>query len=1150
MNTKIIFAILFMFLSCGTIFAQTDENALLQKADSLISIGKEFFNEGKYDDAYGYYAQATEMTININEGYNNSVEMALYNIGRIYVTIGDYQQALENYIAASEIHRIIAGENNQIYARMLFAIGIVYYSLGDYQNALENFTQVSKIRKKILDNNDPEYINSLKHIAVTYNTMGDYPNALKYFKETADLTKKVFGEENVDYANYMNDIGVIYKTLGDYEKCLDYYTKALKIRERVLGVGSMDYTLSLNNIGILLSELGYYENALEYLNLVLEIRKETLGENHPYYASALVSIGQVYVQMDDGKNALRYYTMAFETGGVNLDDATRAQWLNDIGLISYNLGDYENAEKSYLLALDIWENVLGVKDSNYAQLMNNIGLLLADWGDYQNAMVYYLEAMDVWGETIGEDHPNYAALLSNIGILYYYVGDYPNALKYYTQALEIRKKVLGENDPDYAMTLNNIGMVYHDMGDYANAQKYYKQAMEIIGPEHLFYAQPLNNMSLLYLDQEDYQKALEYQMQAMEYFKKSYGAESPHYASALNNIGFTYTQIGDYENAMKYLTQALEIRRIVLGEEHTDYAATLLAIGMAYYSVDKNAEAMMANKQATDIRRNNLIRNFSYMTAYEREAYWNAYKEGFALNILYMYDVYEDTLATKTAYDTELITKGLLLASEISITDIIMESNNENLISEYETLKDMHLQLNKELEKPIAERVLNCDSLENEVQKMERNIMENCKEFGDVTHFIRIDWKEVQKSLNPNDVAIEFANYTFEDSTKYVALVLTKDMEAPVCVPLFNDKKLKKMIRGVAPAKTETPDNDENRGATSVSAKKLGIYESTELYRTLWKPLEKYFPENPRIYFAPSGTLHQIAIEYAPVGEGKLISDKYEIYRVSSTRFLAMDYMTKPMTNSVLYGGVYYDSDTTTMKQESERYSTRSATYNSFAEFNKGEDRGSLNYLQGTKTEVEDIVGKLKANNISTTLYEGSQASEESFKALSGSKISALHIATHGFFLPSDEILSGDQSLIQSGLLLSGANYAWQNLPIPDGVEDGILTAKEISFIDLRNTDLVVLSACQTALGEITGEGVFGLQRGFKKAGARTIIMSLWPVDDNATLLMMTEFYTNLTNGMTKREAFNAAQNKVKTTAGFENPRYWAAFIMLDGNEK
>jgi CHAT domain-containing protein len=480
-----------------------------------------------------------------------------------------------------------------------------------------------------------------------------------------------------------------------------------------------------------------------------------------------------------------------------------------------------------------------------------------------------------------------------------------------------------------------------------------------------------------------------------------------------------------------------------------------------------------------------------------------------------------------------------------------MESGDYALIADYEKMKAMHLQLNKELERPIDERVYNCDSLENELQKMERHIMEKSKEFGDVTHFIKIDWKEVQNSLKQNDVAIEFSNFTENDTTMYLALVLTKNMDAPVCVPLFTKNDIGKMLRGIAPAKTESTTDDENRGATTVAAKRQGIYESTSLYNALWKPLEKYFPETPRIYFAPSGDLHQIAVEYAPTGNGKLVSDKYEMYRVSSTRFLAMDYTPNPLKNSVLYGGVYYDSDTTTMKQESDRYSTRRADGQYVSCISRSVDREGLNYLPGTKTEVENIVGTLKKKKkVKTTLYEGSAANEESFKALSGKNIDILHIATHGFFLPTDEKLSGDQSLVQSGLLLSGANYAWQNQTLPEGIEDGILTAKEISFMDLRKTDLVVLSACQTALGEITGEGVFGLQRGFKKAGVHTIIMSLWPVDDNATLLMMTEFYTNLTKGMTKREAFLAAQNKVKTTAGFENPRYWAAFIMLDGNER
>ncbi len=714
---------------------------------------------------------------------------------------------------------------------------------------------------------------------------------------------------------------------------------------------------------------------------------------------------------------------------------------------------------------------------------------------------------------MGEEHPDYAASLHNVGLLYYELGDNRNAVEYLIKALEVKQKIYGEYHPDYAMSLSSIANIFIDMKEYQDALEYHKQAMKVR--------------------------------------KKILGEEHPDYIFSLNNIGIVYKHLKDYPNSLKCFTQALETAKKIFGENHPQYAMSLTNMGNTYYQMGDYANAIKINKLAIDKRKSHLSSNFSFMTAHEREAYWNANRQFIQCNIIYMSQLPNDTMATKTSYDVELITKGLLLASEISVTNIIMESGNSSLISDYEALKTMQMQLNNDLDKPIGNREYNCDSLENEIMKKERLVMENCKEFGDVTHFIKIDWKEVQNSLKNNDVAIEFSNYIKKDTTWYVALVLTKGIDAPVCVPLFNQYELQKMIRGVAPARTESPADDENRGAVSVSSKRQGIYESTELYRTLWKPMEKYFPENPRIYFAPSGMLHQVAIEYAPIGNGKLISDKYEIYRISSTRFLAMDYIVKPMTSSTLYGGIYYDSDTTTMKRESNRYSTRSATYTSFAAFNKDEDHGSVNYLPGTKTEVEDIVSTLKSKGkISTTLYEGSQANEESFKALSGKDISTIHIATHGFFLPTDEKLQGDFSLIQSGLMLSGANYAWQNLPIPDGIEDGILTAKEISQLDLRGTDLVVLSACQTALGEISSEGVFGLQRGFKKAGVRTIIMSLWPVDDNATLLMMTEFYTNLTKGMSKREAFLSAQNKVKTTAGFENPRYWAAFIMLDGNEK
>ena len=880
-----------------------------------------------------------------------------------------------------------------------------------------------------------------------------------------------FAQTNVDAiyekANSLNEQGDRYYDEGLFSKAIKLYDQAAELTKNIDNGYNAYYSYSISNIAISYYALGNYTMALKYLEQSAEIKKEVYGPEDPLYASAL----------------------------------------NNISIIYYMYEDYNKAIDYDLRALEIKKKTLGEDNPKYASSLSTLGRIYSKIGNYKNALKYQTQALDIYKKTIGEETPEYASTLNAIGLIYTEMNEKQTALNYYVQALDIRKKVLGVNHPSYGESLNNVGTICQEVGDYQKALKFYTVALDIAKEKNGDYAYILNNMGNTYYKMKNYSKALEYYLKAKDMWGKTSGKSSSNYSLVLKNIAVAYSGMGDYRNAV------------------------------------------LNDKQAADIFKKKLIRNFSYMTASERESYWSSFEDYFYETRNHTYYAHDDTLATKSAYDSELINKGLLLASEISTTNIIKESGNTALISEYEDMKKMHQRLNEEQDKPIAERSFDCDSLENELQKKEKHIMQSCKEYGDVTSFIKICWKDVQNSMKNNDVAIEFTNFSERGITRYMALVITKDMEAPVCIPLFEKTEMQKLQRGVVPSKTDTPEDDENRGATTVTTKRQGIYESTGLYNILWKPLEKYFPENPRIYFAPSGMLHQIAIEYAPTGDGKLISDKYEMYRVSSTRFLALDYMPMQMKNTVLYGGIYYDSDTTTMKRESDRYATRGAQYATFAAFNSGEERGSLSYLPGTKEEVEDIAGKMKGKQISTTIYEGSQANEESFKALSGKAISILHIATHGFFLPSDEKLSGDNSLIQSGLLMSGANLAWQNQPIPEGIEDGILTAKEISYMDLRKTDMVVLSACQTALGEITGEGVFGLQRGFKKAGVHTIIMSLWPVDDNATLLMMSEFYTNLTKGMSKREAFLAAQNKVKTTAGFENPRYWAAFIMLDGNE-
>ena len=308
--------------------------------------------------------------------------------------------------------------------------------------------------------------------------------------------------------------------------------------------------------------------------------------------------------------------------------------------------------------------------------------------------------------------------------------------------------------------------------------------------------------------------------------------------------------------------------------------------------------------------------------------------------------------------------------------------------------------------------------------------------------------------------------------------------------------------------------------------------------------------------------LHNIGIENLPGCE------KYNFYRLSSTRELARRHSATTIRDAVFYGGLLYDITPDEMKQESVAYhvssGNRSLTQVLAEGFNgRGAVRG-LPYLEGTLTEVNAIADMTKTKKIETKLFTGSKGNEESFKMLDGSNIQLLHIATHGFYLADNTVNESDeaddlrpqrnvedQTMTRSGLLMAGAENALNN-DLPDNVEDGLLTAQEIAQLDLNKLDMVVLSACETALGDITkGEGVFGLQRGFKKAGAQSLLMSLWEVDDKATSMLMTAFYQNWLNGKSKHEALELAKQTVRshTEWGWDKPMYWAAFILLDAIE-
>ena len=377
-------------------------------------------------------------------------------------------------------------------------------------------------------------------------------------------------------------------------------------------------------------------------------------------------------------------------------------------------------------------------------------------------------------------------------------------------------------------------------------------------------------------------------------------------------------------------------------------------------------------------------------------------------------------------------------------------------------------------------------------------------------------------------------------------------------IPLFEEKELSRLLH-------HSTDNKDSINATYAYDQ-----NGKQLAQLVWNNVLPYINEGEVVFFAPTGILHQIAIEHLPFTEANTIGDKYNLVRLSSTRELAINRPAIPHQNATLYGGIFYEpmeSDVLLANTAKYRGLQSTEQHSSIRNTSK---HSIAPYLPGSKAEIDSIRPILEKKDIAVTVYSKDTAYEESFKALSGKQPNILLLSTHGFFWKDSTakqesyfnqrgMLLGEGNisnisttidpLERCGLLFAGANTALSGRSdrLPQGVDDGVLTAKELSVLDFRNTDIVVLSACETGLGDISGEGVFGLQRAFKMAGVQTIIMSLWKVDDNATQLLMTEFYRNwiLSNGkLSKRAAFRKAQNTVRSR--YSNPVDWAGFIILD----
>lgn len=540
--------------------------------------------------------------------------------------------------------------------------------------------------------------------------------------------------------------------------------------------------------------------------------------------------------------------------------------------------------------------------------------------------------------------------------------------------------------------------------------------------------------------------------------------------------------------------------------------------------------------------RTSLFERFASATEDDRQFFWEYQSKNVFSLAEPLKNLFPENVSSSIIYDNLLMRKNLLLNTSISAINFIRSEGDSLLIAKYNRSTDLKEALHTTSGDSIFNdgRIISRHQAEALVERFDKEIMERAAIIGNYTKGLNIRWKNVQEKIDKNSIAIEFSKYESFEGRKYYAATILKHEGEPVFVPLFEE--------------------------TELARYKNNSYTTSDLSDMIWKPLEMYIKDIKNIYFSPDGQLYNIAIESIPYwGDCNiLMSEKWNLFRLSSTKEIAMLREHNEKKTATIYGGIKYDIGTDVLLANSKKYGFHHRSFE-IQETSLGDSlglRAGVNYLPATMIEAEEIDNTIINIMDETLLLTDTLGTEASFKDLSGKNTSLMHIATHGFYWTEQEAkyrtdlnflslnishsrTSEDKALTRSGLLFAGANNALSGKEIPHNIDDGILTAKEISQLDLRGLDLVVLSACQTGLGEISGDGVFGLQRGFKKAGAGSIIMSLWKVDDNATQLLMTQFYKNLVNGKSKYDALREAQNYIRNKVN-NDPKYWAAFILLD----
>ncbi|MBK8562631.1 MAG: CHAT domain-containing protein [Saprospiraceae bacterium] len=931
--------------------------------------------------------------------------------------------------------------------------------------------------------------------AKIFFVQNDYDRAGEWYGKARDVYEKAIGKQQIRYAAALNGLAKMYLRRGNYVEAEQICTEAKSIFEAIGAQGQVDYAVSLHNAAWLNQERGKYDAAVKLYKEAIATRQRILGE-----------------------------------GKTDID----LGWsMNNLATVYYLQGEYELAEEYHTATAELRQKLLGRGHPSYAVSLINLGALQTDLRNYDKGEQLYLKAKAIFEDSLHlTEHYFYTMSLVNLGDLNIFKQEYKRAEGFLIQAKTIFEKTNNTQQQLYLKCLYSLVACSRNLGKKEQARdcsRIAKQVQEGLG-----------------------------------------GKTHPWYALGLVLESYDSFDNGEYAKAVAQCEEAKQVLESSMGEQNDIYLDMMLSLARAFWRKADFEAAALTVAKAYEIEKTMLLNGVQHLSEQELSAYVTRFVGNQGLMLSFASK--QSDLAA-TCFDNALFHKGFLLNAMMQVNHFAHK--NPETEAAFNDLKTLKRQFARQLAKPKADRDETVvTSLQDNISALEKELARSVSGLGEAMR--QVTWKEVQGKLAATEAAIEFVHFRYHnpmptDSIVYAAILTTHNSQQPIFISLFEEKQLDSLLAPNSERKA-----DYVNGLYTVAERGLkpkGKPQRT-LYELLWQPLEKALEGKKTLYFAPTGLLHRINLGAIPINDETTIADRFGLVEMGSTRQLIVGSHQSAVgrRGAALFGGVQYEMDSTAIVAANSQIQTdllasRSTGSRglSFSETDASQRGGTWSYLKWTDMEVAAIETILKNASITCNLSKGYEATEEAFKSI-GIGIpspTVLHIATHGYFFPdvksgantpSSEAGKGEAAfktsehpMIRSGLLLAGANHAWQTgQPLHPDLEDGILTAYEISQMNLQNTELVVLSACETGLGDIQGnEGVYGLQRAFKIAGAKYLVMSLWQVPDQETSVFMTQFYRHwLEDKMTIPDAFRAAQKEMRER--FINPYQWAGFVLVE----